>query len=120
LESRHTPNQSSSALSMGNLWDKGKLFLKAVIIFVMALALAIPTYFIMGLVKERQGRQKEAIADISNKWAGRQTVTTPILMIPYTETDKDDKGNAVLLKRNAYFLADKSEMQTKVFPEKRH
>ena len=118
MESTQTPNQSS--LSLGNLWDKGKLFLKTIVIFVMALALWIPTNFMMDLVKERQGRQKEAIADISNKWAGRQTVTAPILMIPYTEADKDDKGNTVLLKRKAYFLADKSEIQTKVFPEKRH
>jgi inner membrane protein len=116
-----TPPQSSSPASViGNLWDKGKLFLKAVFIFIMALALCIPTFFIMGLVNERQGRQKEAIADISSKWAGQQVVTGPILMIPYTEADKDDKGNPVLLRRKAYFIADKSDIKSKVYPEKRH
>jgi len=115
-----SPQPSSQSSVIKNLWDKGKLFLKAALIFIMALALSIPTFFIMGLVKERQGRQKEAITDISNKWAGQQVVTAPILMIPYTETDKDDKGNIVSLKRKAYFLADKSDIQSKIYPEKRH
>lgn len=119
MEHPQATTEPSEGLAQ-NLWNKGKLFLKAVFIFVMALVLWIPSAFIMELVRERQGRQKEAIADISNKWAGRQTVITPILMIPYSETDRDDKGNPVLIKRNAYFLADKSDVQSKVFPEKRH
>ncbi|MCW3117054.1 MAG: hypothetical protein JWM28_1136 [Chitinophagaceae bacterium] len=99
---------------------RDKLFLKSVFIFIMALALWIPAFFIMGLVKERQSRQQDAIDDISNKWAGKQTVTGPFLMIPYTETDKDDKGNVVTLKRKACFMSDKSEIQSKLYPEKRH
>ncbi len=114
MESAEAINQPSS------LWDKGKLFLKGIIIFVMALGLWLPTYFIMNVVKERKGRQKEAIADISNKWAGRQTVTCPLLMIPYNETEKDDKANMVTLKKNAYFMPDKLDIQSTVFPEKRH
>lgn len=113
--------ESSQATSLvSQLWEKGKLFLKAVLIFIMALALWIPAYFVMELVKERQGRQQEAIADISSKWGGQQVVTIPILMIPYTETGKDEKGNTVTLKRKTYFMADKADIQAKVFPEKRH
>ena len=102
------------------LWGKGKLFLKAVIIFFMALALWLPASMIMGLVKEREARQKEAIADISSKWAGRQTVTAPILMVPYTENSKDDKGNIVTLRREAYFLASQVKTHATVIPEKRY
>jgi inner membrane protein len=103
-----------------SIWGKGRLFLKSIIIFAMALALWLPTYLIMNVVKEREGRQKEAIADIGNKWAGKQTVTGPVLMIPYNDTGKDDKGNPVITKRNAYFLPDKSEIRAIVYPEKRH
>jgi inner membrane protein len=105
---------------LSSIWDKGKLFLKSIIIFVMALALWIPTYLIMDIVKERESRQKEAIADISNKWAGKQTITGPLLMIPYNETGKDDKGNIVGIKKNAFFMPDKSEIKSIVHPEKRH
>lgn len=102
------------------LFDKGKLFIKSIFIFVMALALWLPTYFILGLVKERAGRQKEAIADISSKWANKQTVTGPLLMIPYNDIEIDDKGNNVSYKRNVYLLPDKLDIQATVFPEKRH
>jgi inner membrane protein len=114
MESAETSLQPSS------LWDKGKLFLKGVIIFVMALALWIPTYFIMGLVKERAGRQQEAIADISNKWAGKQVITGPIIMLPYNVYSKNDKGITVVNKAMSYFLPDKSEITSKIYPEKRH
>jgi len=95
-----------------SLFDKGKLFLKSVIIFVMAIVLWIPTNLITDLVKERESRQKEAIADINSKWAGKQTVMPPILAIPYLDTSK---------KRNvAYFMADKVDVRARVIPEIRY
>jgi inner membrane protein len=102
------------------LWDKGKLFIKSIIIFILALALWIPTYFITGLVKEREARQKEAIADISSKWAGRQAVTAPILMVPYTISVKNEKGLTNTIRQNAYFLADQLQVKANVIPEKRY
>ncbi|MBK5272949.1 MAG: cell envelope integrity protein CreD [Bacteroidia bacterium] len=114
METTELIKQTSSFL------DKGKLFLKTIIIFVMALLLWLPTNLILNMVKEREFRQHEAIADISSKWAGRQIIGIPILMIPYNETGKDDKGNPILVKQNAYFLPDKAEMNAVVYPEKRH
>ncbi len=78
-----TPTEPGTAGTIiQSIWDKGKLFMKAVIIFVMALFLWLPTTMIMNMVRERESRQREAIADISSKWAGRQTVMTPVLMVP--------------------------------------
>ena len=114
-----TPNEST-AVTISTLWNKGKLFLKCAVIFFMALVLWIPTNFILDLVKERKERQKEAIADISSKWAGKQTITGPLLNIPYDETAKDEKGNTVTIKRNLWFMPDKLDIKTKVYPEKRH
>jgi len=107
----------------GTLWSflsKGKLFLKAVIIFFMAIGLWIPTNIILDLVKERAGRQKDAIEDISNKWAGKQVITGPIIMLPYNNYSKNDKGETVINKAVSYFLPDKSDISSKIFPEKRH
>jgi len=105
---------------IASLLDKGKLFLKAVIIFIMALGLWIPTFFVKEVIHEREGRQREAIADISSKWADEQTITGPILRIPYFEDAKDEKGNAVLIKRNAFFLANETDVSATIIPEKRH
>ncbi len=104
---------------LSSLWDKGKLFVKCTIIFIMALVLWIPTHVIMDLVQERKSRQQEAIADISSKWATKQTITGPILMIPYMESTTDSKGTVVRTKQNAYFMAGQLDIKSEVFPEKR-
>src|SRR5262245_8878871 len=100
--------------------DKSKLFFKAVIIFIMAMALWIPSHFVMELIKERKGRQAEAVADISNKWAKRQTITGPLLLVPYQTYSKDDKGNTVAVKQKIYFMPDRSDVQAQISPEKRY
>lgn len=110
--------ESTGSVS-SSLFDKGKLFIKALIIFGMALGLWLPTNIILELVKERAGRQQEAINDISNKWAGRQTVTGPILMLPYQVSSKNQLGITSVEKKVAYFLPDKSEFAATITPEKR-
>lgn len=103
-----------------SLMDKGKLFLKAIIIFIMALGLWIPTYFIRGIIDERESRQREAIADISNKWAGAQTVTGPVLLIPYLEDTRNSQGEPIEIRHTAFFMPDKMEVNSIIVPEKRH
>ncbi|MBL0269503.1 MAG: cell envelope integrity protein CreD [Chitinophagaceae bacterium] len=116
-----TPTEPGTAGTIiQSIWDKGKLFMKAVIIFVMALFLWLPTTMIMNMVRERESRQREAIADISSKWAGRQTVMTPVLMVPYTESSQDAKGVISTVKKNAYFLAGNARINATVHPEKRY
>src|SRR5678809_1451115 len=92
------------------LLDKGKLFFKAVIIFVMAFFLWIPTNLIRDVINERANRQKEAIEEVSSKWAGKQTITGPILMIPYTGT----ANGLVNQKKYAWFMADQLDISSSV------
>ena len=104
------------APTINSLYSKGKLFIKAVIVFVMAFFLWIPTNLIRGVINEREDRQEEAIEDVSSKWAGRQTVTGPILMIPYSGT-----SNGVMFqKKYAWFMADQLDIISSVSPQKRH
>jgi len=99
-----------------SLLDKGKLFFKAVIIFVMAFFLWIPTYFIRGVINEREGRQKEAIQEVGSKWAGKQTITGPILAIPYN----GPANGTSYQKKYAWFMADQLDISSSVAPQKRH
>jgi len=69
-----------------SFWDRNKIILKSFFIGMLVLLLLIPTVFIQNLVSERQSRQQEAVSEISSKWAGSQTVTGPVIGIPYTET----------------------------------
>jgi inner membrane protein len=108
---------SETGSTIGNLLDKGKLFIKAVIIFFMALGLWIPTFFIQEVIREREARQKEAIEEVSSKWAGRQTITGPILVVPYYETFANGIKSA---KKYGWFLANNLDVKSNVAPQKRH
>src|SRR5687767_5581432 len=94
--------------TISSLYSKGKLFIKAVIIFVMAFFLWIPTNLIREVINEREDRQKEAIEEVSSKWAGRQTVTGPILMIPYNSSS----NGVASQKKYAWFMADQLDINS--------
>jgi inner membrane protein len=100
-------------------WDRNKMVLKSFFIGLLILLLLIPGAFILSLVSERQSRQADAVKEISSKWAGEQTVAGPIIGIPYTETVTNEK-NTTEVKKWAYFLPDKLDIQARIVPEKRY
>ena len=53
--------------------------------FLMAL-LAIPLALVRGVVAERSAHRQEATQEVARAHAGPQTVTGPVLWLPYTET----------------------------------
>lgn len=107
---------TGSATVISSLIDKGKLFFKAVIIFVMAFFLWIPTFLVREVINERANRQKEAIQEVGSKWAGKQTITGPILAIPYNGTS----NGISYQKKYAWFMADQLDITSSVAPQKRH
>jgi inner membrane protein len=104
---------------INSFWDRNKIILKSFFIGLLVLLLLIPAAFIQNLVNERQSRQQEAVNEISSKWAGAQTVTGPVIGIPYIEQTTYD-NNTTTVKKWAYFLPDKLDMQAHIIPEKRY
>ena len=102
-----------------SFWDRNKIILKSFFIGMLMLLLLIPTAFILSLVSERQSRQQEAVSEISSKWAGSQTVTGPVIGIPYNEMMTSD-NKTTEVRKWAYFLPDKLDMQARIVPEKRY
>lgn len=105
---------------IANFLKANKIILKSLFIGFLILLLLIPTFFIQDLVSERQGRQKEAVDEISSKWAGSQTVTGPVIGIPYYETLVTDPGKPKGEKKWAYFLPSKLDIHAHIIPEKRY
>jgi inner membrane protein len=101
-------------------WDRNKIILKSFLIGFLILLLLIPQLFIQNLVSERQQRQKEAVDEISVKWAGPQTVAGPVIAIPYTEMVTTDDKSTKEVKKWAYFLPDKLSIHARIVPEKRY
>ncbi len=103
-----------------NVWQKITLLIKGLLIGGLVLLLLIPAYFVQNVITEREARQKEAFAEVSSKWAGRQNITGPVLVLPYNETVTGDKGQVVILKKLAYILPDNLIVESTVKPEERH
>ena len=101
------------------IWNKNKIIFKSFFIGALTLLLLIPTFIIQELVSERKHRQTEAIEEVSSRWAGAQTVTGPVIGIPYTEMSTED-NNTHTVKKWAYFLPGKLAIKAHLVPEKRY
>jgi len=100
-------------------WSKSKVLVKAAIIGMIVLLLQIPAYYVKGLVEERQQRQREAVAEVSSRWAGRQLVTGPMLVVPYYETVVQN-GVEKKQRHLATFLPQELQMKAHMEPEEKH
>ena len=67
------------------------MIFKGFLIAILVLMLLIPTVLIQELIRERKGRQLEAIEEVSSKWAAAQTIAGPVIGIPFMESVKDEK-----------------------------
>ena len=103
-----------------SFWQKNRLIIKAVFIGFLTLALLIPTFFIMFLIQDRETRRDEVVKEVSNKWAGAQTITGPFLAVPYYFEVKDAANQSVLQKRNVYLLPDELIIDGKILPQIKH
>jgi inner membrane protein len=100
-----------------SVWSKSKLFIKALLIGAMALLLMIPTFFVRELIEEREARQKEAVLEVSSKWAGRQNIAGPVLVLPYLHYAADSAKTAT--RHFAFFLPDELNITSTVQPQER-
>jgi inner membrane protein len=106
--------------TLETVWSKSKILVKGLIIFLLVLLLMIPTFYVQNLIEEREARQKEAIAEVSSKWAGRQTLTGPVIVLPYWQNEGADPAKLTQVKHFAYFLPDDLQVNATVEPQERH
>lgn len=95
------------------IWQKSRVLIKGLIIMMITFLLLIPTISIQHIIEEREKRQEEAFNEVSGRWAGKQQITGPVLVIPYRDTSTG-------VKRLAYILPDQLDIQSTVTPEERH
>ncbi len=94
-----------------------KTFIKAIITAALVLALLIPTAFIVDLISERQSRQHEVVAEVSNKWSGPQTITTPYILVPYLSIEKNLEGKDIAKEKQLVFFPDNLQVNSIITPE---
>ncbi len=113
---------TSNYLKTGKMTEKSKnkITIKGLIVTALIILLLIPTFIINTLIIERQSRQKEAFSEISNKWAKAQTITGPIVSIPYDDYYKESNGAVHKIKKHIHILPEELKIKGKLVPEKRY
>ncbi|HZY80343.1 MAG TPA: cell envelope integrity protein CreD [Cyclobacteriaceae bacterium] len=116
-----------SLLDRFNKWLSESIMIKLISIGVLMLVLLIPSSFVEDLIYERQARADGVIAEVASKWAAHQTITGPVLRIPYKQiesvkewTNGVEHTRIVETVHYAYFLADDLAIDGKVSPEVLH
>jgi inner membrane protein len=118
---------SLSPVDRFNNWVKESVMLKLASIGFLILILLIPASWIESLINERQSRADDVVREISDKWSGMQTLTGPVLMIPFTKIEKLkrwEKGVAIEERlesvHRAYFLPEELTVDSKLAPQVLH
>ena len=104
---------------------KTNIYFKIGTIFFIGLVLLIPTSMIENLIFERESTQKEAISEVSSKWANEQTISGPFISIPYTRyikefSKKDSTSKIVQLKEYIHILPSELKINGTINPEQRN
>jgi inner membrane protein len=106
--------QSVNTNIMETVPSSPSILTKALITGGLILLMLIPTVFIVNLVNERKQRQKEITQEVSQKWAGPQTIAGPFLYIPYTYTALNQEKKEVMVKSHFWILPDEMQVDGKL------
>jgi inner membrane protein len=104
---------------------KTNIYFKIATIFFIGLILLIPTSMIESLIFERESTQKDAINEVSSKWANEQTISGPFISIPYIKyvkefSKKDSTTKIIQLKEYIHILPSELKITGKINPEQRN
>ncbi|MFC1729547.1 cell envelope integrity protein CreD [candidate division KSB1 bacterium] len=94
--------------------------MKLCLIIVLTLASIIPSLMIQSLINERKDRKQDVINEIGSKWSQEQTITGPIVSIPFRQYSGDNTDSRAYSTEYMHFLPDQLDLKTEVFPEIRY
>lgn len=117
-ESQPTSFSDSVQNATRGFTERHATTIKAIVVGILTLLLLIPLAMIQSLIRERQNTKQSAVADITSKWGGEQTITGPCLVIPYTETIIEDKKE-MQVERNLLLLPETLNVTGTTSVEKR-
>jgi inner membrane protein len=81
------------------------------VIAFLALILLIPAQMIRSLVEERQMRRDEVVQELTKKLGKKQTITGPVLSVPYRTYRSDGAGERKAIWHHMHFLPETLNVQ---------
>lgn len=92
---------------------------KAIVTAVISMFLLIPGAMISDLIRERKNRSEEAIANINNLWSNDQTITGPVLVVPYEMMIQEDKSVRTI-RKNLNITPEKLDINATLIPREKY
>lgn len=105
---------------MNQSYLRNSLGLRLAIIAFLSLMLLIPTAMIISLIRERQITRDVAVREVFSKWGTTQTISGPILSVPYKIKVKYEDNKTVTKIKYMHLLPDKLSIDGIVNPEIRY
>lgn len=99
---------------------RNSISFKIISIIILILILLIPSSMIKSLIRERESRKHVAVNEISSKWGHEQTITGPIISIPYKKYSITEKGKNVYTTNYMHFLPYDIDINSEVLHEMRY
>lgn len=91
--------------------------LKVLLVLIITLILLIPAYRIEMLIAERQNLQTDVTNEISSKWGENQTLTGPIVTVPYIEIENEGTPNENRSTHHIFILPEELNIEGEVLPQ---
>src|SRR5688572_20492147 len=114
--------QPQNYLDRFNKWIQESIMIKLFSIGFLVLILLIPSAWIQEMIVERQQRAGQVMQEVADKWSGSQSISGPIMVIPYRKQEiidhgKDGKEIKEYIEK-AFFLPEQLDITGNVIPEK--
>ena len=97
---------------------------KMLIIGIIVFVLMIPSMMVQSLVSERMHRKNSVLNEITSAWSNPQTITGPIISLPYNEyytvINKDKADEVKYRVKTAYILPETLNVNGDLVPEIRY
>lgn len=107
-------------------WVRRSLSFRAIVVAILVLLLLIPLSMVQDLIRERSYRMQEAEQSISSDWGGAQTITGPIIDVPYevpvrvSNTTIPEGFETRIEIHHAFFLPEQLTADAELQPYTKH
>jgi len=99
---------------------RNSIGLRLVIVSFIMISLVIPSVMIQSLIRERKLRRDQADVEVSEKWGTGQTISGPVLSIPFRCEMEVKDGESKTITRHAHLLPDELAIAATIRPEIRN
>ena len=103
-------------------WIRRSLSFRAVVVAILILLLLIPLEMVNGLIRERSWRMEEAETSISGDWGRAQTITGPVIDVPFNVPVRVQNSAVAggfetrMETRYAHFLPERLDIEAQLEP----